>query len=62
MANIRKKLVAVADRGCDVTFLLNVMAKDQVPEVIVPTVFENYIMDVEVDDKIVELALWDTSG
>lgn len=39
-----------------------VFSKDQFPDVYVPTVFENYVADIEVDGKQVELALWDTAG
>ncbi|XP_075953043.1 rho-related GTP-binding protein RhoA-D-like isoform X1 [Anarhichas minor] len=62
MAAIRKKLVIVGDGACGKTCLLIVFSKDQFPEVYVPTVFENYIADIEVDGKKVELALWDTAG
>ena len=44
------------------TCLLIVFSKDQFPEVYVPTVFENYVADIEVEGKQVELALWDTAG
>jgi Ras family protein A len=30
--------------------------------VYVPTVFENYVAEVEINGRIVELALWDTAG
>lgn len=51
MAAIRKKLVIVGDGACGKTCLLIVFSKDQFPEVYVPTVFENYIADIEVDCK-----------
>ncbi|XP_027709211.1 transforming protein RhoA-like isoform X1 [Vombatus ursinus] len=62
MAAIRKKLVIVGDDECGKTCLLIVFSKDQFPDFYVPTVFENYVADIEVDGKQVELALWDTAG
>uniref|UniRef100_A0A8C9KMH2 Ras homolog family member A n=1 Tax=Panthera tigris altaica TaxID=74533 RepID=A0A8C9KMH2_PANTA len=50
-AAIRKKLVIVGDGACGKTCLLIVFSKDQFPEVYVPTVFENYVADIEVDGK-----------
>lgn len=55
MAAIRKKLVIVGDGACGKTCLLIVFSKDQFPEVYVPTVFENYVADIEVDSKQVSL-------
>ena len=62
MAVIRRKLVIVGDQDADKTELLVVFSKDDFPEVYVPTVFENYTVDVDVDGQNVELALWDTAG
>ncbi|CAN0021133.1 ras-like GTP-binding protein RHO [Lethenteron reissneri] len=58
----RKKLVVVGDGACGKTCLLMVFSKDEFPEVYVPTVFETYVADIEVDGRQVELALWDTAG
>lgn len=55
MAAIRKKLVIVGDGACGKTCLLIVFSKDQFPEVYVPTVFENYVADIEVDSKQVRI-------
>lgn len=55
MAAIRKKLVIVGDGACGKTCLLIVFSKDQFPEVYVPTVFENYVADIEVDGKQVSI-------
>lgn len=59
---LRRKLVVVGDGECGKTCLLIVFSKDEFPDLYVPTVFETYVADIEVDGIPVELALWDTAG
>jgi len=62
MASIRKKLVIVGDGACGKTSLLFVFSKDEFPDFHEPTVFDNYLTEIEVNGKLVELVLWDTAG
>ncbi|GAN09302.1 GTP-binding protein rho3 [Mucor ambiguus] len=59
---IKRKIVVVGDGACGKTSLLNVFTRGFFPQVYEPTVFENYVQDVEVDGKLVELSIWDTAG
>ncbi|XP_050535659.1 ras-like GTP-binding protein rhoA isoform X2 [Daktulosphaira vitifoliae] len=59
---IKKKVVIVGDGASGKTSLLLVFFKDEYPQVYVPTVFENFVTQIEVNNKLVELALWDTAG
>ena len=55
MAAIRMKLVIVGDGASGKTCLLIVFSKDQFPDIYVPTVFESYVADIEVDNKQVKM-------
>lgn len=59
---LRKKLVTVGDGACGKTSLLISYCRGEFPDVYVPTVFENYVTEMKVEGKTVELMLWDTAG
>jgi len=59
---IRRKLVIVGDGACGKTSLLCVFAMGEFPRDYEPTIFENYVAEIRLDGKPVQLALWDTAG
>lgn len=59
---IRRKLVIVGDGACGKTSLLTVFSLGQFPDSYSPTVFDNFVADIQLDGKPVQLALWDTAG
>ncbi|KAK0398732.1 hypothetical protein QR680_002728 [Steinernema hermaphroditum] len=62
MAPIRKKLVVVGDGSCGKTSLLQRFTSGAFSDEHEPTVFENYVADIMLKKKKVELTLWDTAG
>ncbi|KAL6948699.1 Rho GTPase [Hanseniaspora vineae] len=59
---VERKLVILGDGACGKTSLLNVFTRGYFPKVYEPTVFENYIHDIFVDNQQITLSLWDTAG
>ncbi len=60
---LRRKLVVVGDGAIGKTSLLtSYKAGGAFTEEYVPTVFENSLASVRIEDKVVELSLWDTAG
>lgn len=59
---IRKKLVVVGDGACGKTSLLVAYKDDNFTTDYIPTVFENSTATVPVENKTIELSLWDTAG
>ncbi|CAH8449949.1 unnamed protein product [Schistosoma intercalatum] len=63
MASVtRKKLVVVGDGACGKTCLLTVFCKGEFPSLYVPTIFESFVSEMQINNKRVELNLWDTAG
>ncbi|CAG5132620.1 unnamed protein product [Candidula unifasciata] len=62
MAEIRRKLVVIGDGTCGKTCLLIVYTNNQFPQTYLPTVFETFVKDLVVNDRQIQLGLWDTAG
>ncbi|KAJ2147376.1 hypothetical protein IW136_000160 [Coemansia sp. RSA 678] len=60
----RRKAVVVGDGACGKTCLLHVFRVGRFPSDnrYIPTIFDTWVADMEVDGVAVELALWDTAG
>ncbi|KAK1351127.1 small Rho-like GTP-binding protein [Hamiltosporidium tvaerminnensis] len=59
------KVVVVGDGACGKTCLLEVFKRNRFPEEYIPTVVDNFVKDVVLDDEentTVTLTLWDTAG
>ncbi|ORY21753.1 small GTPase superfamily [Naematelia encephala] len=59
---LARKLVVLGDGACGKTSLLTVFTKGYFPTTYEPTVFENHVEMLQVDEQTVELSLWDTAG
>ncbi|KAG9053933.1 Rho GTPase [Serendipita sp. 407] len=59
---LQRKLVVLGDGAAGKTSLLNVFCRGFFTHTYEPTVFENYVHELHVDDHWIELSLWDTAG
>lgn len=57
-----RKIVILGDGTCGKTSLLDRFTRGYFRQVYEPTVFENYVHDVYIDRRAVQLSLWDTAG
>jgi len=56
------KLVVIGDGAVGKTCLLISYAKKEFPKDYIPTVFDNYVVNLKAGEQSIELGLWDTAG
>jgi len=56
------KLVVIGDGAVGKTCLLISYANSKFPEDYIPTVFDNYVVNITAGNETIELGLWDTAG
>ncbi|PVF94902.1 GTP-binding protein rhoA [Serendipita vermifera] len=59
---MRRNVVLVGDGGVGKTSLIITFRYGQFPEQFMPIFRENCVVDIEVENRAMELALWDTAG
>jgi len=62
MATQTIKLVVIGDGAVGKTCLLISYAKKEFPKDYIPTVFDNYVVNLTAGEQNIELGLWDTAG
>ncbi|CAD5112630.1 DgyrCDS1845 [Dimorphilus gyrociliatus] len=60
--NERRKILIVGDGECGKTSILSMFSQKGFPQAYIPTIFENYISQVKVKNRTVELVIWDSAG